>query len=222
MWAGLDYLGGSEAIQLVNSAAATERQTILTALRSSINKALSEGIGSSLRCEEWTVRNICVAMEAALEYQLHPPLFSFAAPSLWLALAQLRQIQQRSATKPAEPSAGWVLLQAAGEAVALARGLAEKQLSTLLEPREAREVNGGVTDAYAARLWLCLALTRRVLHEWLIALSRALPQFYAEVALVRRHEDFQLLLDLVHPLQHLSFHLLEKPPPNLGAFLALP
>lgn len=215
MWAaGLDYLGGTEAIELVASAAAAERETIIDAVRCAVNKTLAEGLDATLWCDRSTVRNLCVATEAALEYQLHPPLFSLAAPSLWLALAQFRQMQERS--KGHAASENRPQMHAAAEAIALARVLAEKQLSTF------HNITGFIKDAYAARLWLCLALKRRMLHSWIEVVGASIPQFYAEEALVRSADDFQLLIDLLTPLRHLSFHVPNSAPMTLASFLALP
>ena len=59
------------------------------------------------------------------------------------------------------------------EAASLARGLADKQLSRL------PEVGHAMRNAYAGRMWLCLALARGTLPAWLALLSSSLAQEYA-------------------------------------------
>ena len=81
------------------------------------------------------------------------------------------------------------------EAVALAKGLGEKQLSL-----DAPHAPAVVREAYAARLWLCLALQRRVLGEWVGAIGAALPHAFADGALLRTPDEAELLVDLLAPL----------------------
>ena len=54
------------------------------------------------------------------------------------------------------------------------------------------------------------------------AWTRPTLQFYADAALLTSADDLQILLDLVSPLCHLRFLLIERPPPDLYAFLSLP
>ena len=103
-----------------------------------------------LVCDAPVVRDLCVAVEAAIGFQLLPPLlhFSFSGPGAWHVLSQMPQVVKRD-----KDDDGVVGAHLAAEAVALARGLGQKQLSLV-----APQASSALRDAYAARLWLALAV----------------------------------------------------------------
>lgn len=176
---------------------AAERQRRLAAVRFAVNNALVQSFGADgatpLACTGREARDACVAVEAALEHELLPPIFSLSLspPGLWHALSQLPR-RWSGAPRPDDATRQLPL-----EAVVLARTLCEKHLA-----ESAPSSPSSVRDAYAARLWLCLALQRRVrrrsllphqckltddgghffpqqvLSEWVLVLARALHGSY--------------------------------------------
>ena len=205
--------------QAIVAAMVAERARLLAAVRSTINAVLAcalDGNSGALRCDMPVVRDLCVAVEAALEHQLLPPFFSLTGVGcLWHALTHLQHSCRRGAGR-ARASGDAIHLPA--EAVALARGLCEKQLSLA-----APHAPAALRDAYAARLWLGLALQRRVLAQWIEMLADALPSAYAEGALLTTADDCGVLIDLLTPLAHVGFALPERAPHRrrLASFLAL-
>ena len=208
-----------EAYKTAAEALASERGRLLSAVGNAVNAVLSTGLTSSdgLRCDAPVVRDLFLALEASLEHHLLPPLFSLGGATLWYCLVQVQQASRRGhAGNGNQPSGG--PLQLPAEAVALARGLSEKHLSTT-----APNAPSAVRDAYAARLWLCLALRRRVLSEWVEAIAIGLTHAYADGSLLTTADERSMLVDLLVPLCHVSFHLPERAPrKHLAAFLALP
>ena len=198
---------------------AARRSRCLADVRDKVNLLLLHGIDVSqaeaLRCDDPLVRDACVALEAAIEFQLLPPLFSLSDPTVSLVLWHLQQEARcRSGGSMIDS------LQLPAEAVALARGLCEKHLA--LTPTQV--AFSSVRDRYAARLWVCLGLQRRVLAEWVEAIGAELARAYAEGALMTTADDFGILIDLLRPLSHIAFTLPEGAPhaTQLANFLGLP
>ena len=185
-----------EAYKTAAEALASERGRLLSAVGNAVNAVLSTGLTSSdgLRCDAPVVRDLFLALEASLEHHLLPPLFSLGGATLWYCLVQVQQASRRGhAGNGNQPSGG--PLQLPAEAVALARGLSEKHLSTT-----APNAPSAVRDAYAARLWLCLALRRRVLSEWVEAIAIGLTHAYADGSLLTTADERSMLVDLLSSL----------------------
>ena len=203
----------SQAFEVV----ANERQQLLAAARSAINEVLLLGldVADGLDCIEPAVRDLCVALERCLEHYLLPPILSLSGPSLWHALSHLQHARRRRSSSSSQ-SASADTVHLPGEAVALAKGLCEKHLS-----RYAPHAPSIVRERYAARLWLCLALQRRVVPDWISALALTLPFAYADGSLLTTIDDRDILIDLLAPLSHVSFRLPARPPRRFASFLAI-
>ena len=205
---------------------ASERARLLAAVRSTVNAVLMQGLTESdctsgagpvtLACTAPVVRDLCVAVEESLIHHLVPSIFALSNPTLWRALSLLQLAGRRRGDHGA---AAGESVHLAAEAVALARILCEKHLS-LLGPLV--EMPASVKDAYAARLWLCLGLQRRVLPDWVGAIAHALPHAYANGSLLMTPDECGVLIDTLDPLEKISFALPPRPPRKLGIFLGLP
>ena len=200
---------------------ASRRAALLDNINAAVRALLGHGMGLSdaeaLRCDNPLVRDVCEAVEGALAFQLLPPLFSFGAPTVNLVLWHLQQAARRRRVRP--PGGGDELHPPA-EAVALARGLSEKHLASA-----GPLASAVVHDACTARLWICLGLQRRALADWVGAIGRWLGQAYADGALMTTADELGIVVDLLRPLAHLPFALLESVPTGrtqLVAFLGLP
>ena len=210
---------GGAAYRTAAAAIESERGRLLSAVGSTVNAVLASSLGSAegdsdeTHCDSPVVRDMCIAVEASLEHHLLPPLFSLGHATLSYALVQLVHARRHSRHSGdlRHP------LRFPAEAVALARGLGEKHLSL-----SAPYAPAGVRDAYAARLWICLALQRGVLHTWVATLADALPQSYAAGSLLTTADERSMLVDLLAPLAHVSFALPLDAPRQLSAFLGLP
>lgn len=197
---------------------AARRSALLSRLGALTNTLMVRGVElgatDALRCDEPAVRDVCVVVEAALLLHLLPPLFTLGPPTVNLVLWHVQQAaRQRHAAVPD----GNIPLLTAAEAVALARGLCEKHLSIA-----APHAPSDVRDAYAARMWICLGLQRRVLHEWVGAIGEFLGKAYAEGALMTTADELGMVVDLLTPLSHLPFAIPDGAPGrgmHLAAFL---
>ena len=168
---------------------AAQRQQLLRELQVAVKKAIQLGMEApetAMCCDEPAVYELCLALESCLEHHLLPPITLFSQQSgLWLVLQQL----QRQATAIANDGAQWEELRAVAEGAALAHGLSERQIACSMPLADAH-----TRSAYAARLWLCLALTRSKLPLWVSVAAKASAAAYGEHALVRSEEDRELLL----------------------------
>jgi hypothetical protein len=197
---------------------AARRSALLSRLGALTNTLMVRGVElgatDALRCDEPAVRDVCVVVEAALLLHLLPPLFTLGPPTVNLVLWHVQQAaRQRHASVPD----GNIPLLTAAEAVALARGLCEKHLSIA-----APHAPSDVRDAYAARMWICLGLQRRVQHEWVGAIGEFLGKAYAEGALMTTADELGMVVDLLTPLSHLPFAIPDGAPGrgmHLAAFL---
>lgn len=197
---------------------AARRSALLSRLGSLTNTLMVRGVElgatDALRCDEPAVRDVCVVVEAALLLHLLPPLFTLGPPTVNLVLWH---VQQAARQQHAAVTDGNIPLLKAAEAVALARGLCEKHLSIA-----APHAPSDVRDAYAARMWVCLGLQRRVLHEWVGAIGEFLGKAYAEGALMTTADELGMVVDLLTPLSHLPFAIPDGAPGrgmHLAAFL---
>jgi hypothetical protein len=203
------------------AAIAVERSALLEGARQAVSAAIGAGLGAPapLQCERSPGRELVITLEAAIEHQMVPPLVALGRPCLlYGALVQLQrraaEIRPSAACPPgatatsAPPGAPladpWQPLRAAAEAFTLARTLSEKHLSS----------SGGgagptASRLYAGRLWLCLALARKSVTEWVSALAEAVPGLFSEQAVLSVADDRELLLALLSPLRHVSFALPE-------------
>jgi hypothetical protein len=213
----LEQIGDASKFRQAFEAVAAERSKLLAAVRSSMNHVLLEGLDAAdgLDCAAPIVRDMCLAIESCLEHHLLPPIFSLSGPSLWHALSHLKHARRRDQGGLSN-AAGDDMRHQPGEAVALAQNLCEQHLSL-----HAPYAPAVVRNRYAARLWLCLALRRRVAQEWVWEVSRALSHAYADGSLLTTREERDILIDLLAPLSHITFRLPERPPQQLAAFLAL-
>ena len=126
--------------------------------------------------------------ESCLEHHLLPPITLFSQQSPWLVLQQLQRQASASRASPvtwssSSDNAQWEDLRAVAEGAALAHGLSERQIASSIPLADAH-----TRSAYAARLWLCLALTRSKLPLWVSVAVKASAAAYGEHALVRTEE----------------------------------
>ena len=199
---------GAAADKILPVSATALRTALLDAVRSAVNAVLLlsvEAGGSALRCEMPAVRNLCVAIEASMVFQLLPPLFSLSSPGVWQVLWHLQTVRRRGASSR---HVGDDVIHIPVDAIALARDLCDKHLSLA-----APNASTAIADAYTARLWVCLGLQRRSLTEWIDVIAVMVPQAYADGAILNTTDDRSVLLDLLSPLRHLSFILPPTAPP---------
>lgn len=178
---------------------AAQRQQLLRELQGAVKKAIQLGMEApetAMCCDEPAVYELCLALESCLEHHLLPPITLFSQQSgLWLVLQQLQR--QASASRSisndvwssSNDGAQWEELRAVAEGAALAHGLSERQIACSMPLADAH-----TRSVYAARLWLCLALTRSKLPLWVSVAAKASAAAYGEHALVRSEEDRKLLL----------------------------
>ena len=173
---------------------AAQRQQLLRELQIAVKKAIQRGMEAgetAICCDEPAVYELCLALESCLEHHLLPPITLFSQQSgLWLVLQQLQR--QASASRSiasdvwssSSDNAQWEELRAVAEGAALAHGLSERQIASSSMPL----ADAHTRSAYAARLWLCLALTRSKLPLWVSVAVKASAAAYGEHALVRTEE----------------------------------
>ena len=183
---------------------AARRQQLLRGLQVAVKAAIELGMEtpSGMRCDESAVYELCLALESCLEHHILPPIALFSQQSgLWLVLQQMHR--QVSAARNTEGTSQWEELRAVAESVALAHGLSERQIACSMP-----QAGPPVRSAYAARLWLCLGLTRNTLPSWVSVAAKSAAQAYGEHALLRCDEDREVLLGLLQPLGHFTFRAL--------------
>eukprot|EP00962_Isochrysis_galbana_P011673 scaffold3288_cov115-Isochrysis_galbana.AAC.5 len=196
------------------SAIATERAALLEGARQAVSATIGAGLGAPapLQCERSPGRELVLTLEAVIEHQMVHPLVALGRPCLlYGSLVHLQrraaELRPPAACPPVAPGTPvlpalavpdpWQHLRAAAEAFTLARTLGEKHLST-----SGGGVTLGASRLYAGRLWLCLALARKSVSEWVGVLAEALPGLFSDQAVLSVADDRELLLALLSPLRH--------------------
>ena len=86
---------GERTFRAAAAALASERGRLLSAVSAAVNELLVLATVSAdapaLECDAPAVRDLCNALETALEHHLLPPMFSLSGATFWYALVQLQQ-----------------------------------------------------------------------------------------------------------------------------------